>query len=224
MHHKKLVSRGVFAALLWGAMTSACAPVEGDEAATAGAAAVAAPMCMGYAATIVGTAGNDVIFGTPGVDVIVGLGGNDTIYGAGGDDILCGGTGDDFLDGQGGNDRVNGGAGSDVLADQGGGVDTADYSDSPAAVTVRVNNFGGSTADGWGGTDSMDNMENAVGSAFADALHGDDNANQLVGGSGADALQGNGGNDTLVGGAGNDVGAGGAGIDACMTEVTFSCP
>lgn len=220
---KKSVSLGSLIALCI-SIVGACAPVEGDEVESAGAAAVAAPMCMGYAATIVGTAGNDVINGTPGVDVIVGLGGNDRIYGAGANDIICGGAGDDFIDGQGGDDRVNGGPGSDTLADQGGGVDTADYSDSPAATIIRINNFGGTTSDGWGGTDSMDNMENAVGSPFADQMHGDDGPNKMVGGDGADALQGNGGADTLTGGAGVDTAVGGAGVDVCTAEVLFSCP
>ena len=45
--------------------------------------------CHGFAATIVGTSGNDLLIGTPGDDVIVGLGGNDNIKGWGGKDRIC---------------------------------------------------------------------------------------------------------------------------------------
>lgn len=80
--------------------------------------------CLGHAATIAGTPGNDALVGTPGADVIVGLGGRDAIDGRGGDDRICGGDGDDAITsgegndrvaGEGGNDRITGAAGDDVL-------------------------------------------------------------------------------------------------------------
>ncbi len=67
--------------------------------------------CGGRQATIVGTAGDDVIVGTPGPDVIVGLGGRDTIRGLAGDDVICG---------DGGRDRISGGPGDDVVIGGGG--------------------------------------------------------------------------------------------------------
>ncbi|MBI2485509.1 MAG: hypothetical protein HYW01_00825, partial [Deltaproteobacteria bacterium] len=68
------------------------------------------------AATIVGTAGDNVIDGTAGRDRIHGLGGNDTIRGLGDDDIICGGTGNDpNLSGGGGVDVLIGGDGTDTL-------------------------------------------------------------------------------------------------------------
>lgn len=73
------------------------------------------PTCLGLPATIVGTAGADILTGTPGADVIVGLGGDDVIRGLGGNDRICGGGGDDVLYGGVGNDRVRGGAGDDSL-------------------------------------------------------------------------------------------------------------
>ncbi len=75
-------------------------------------------------ATIVGTPGDDVIYGTNGTDVIVGgrgadqvhgLGGDDFICGEGGRDILTGGSGDDELLGGGGGDAIFGGSGDDFL-------------------------------------------------------------------------------------------------------------
>ena len=73
------------------------------------------PTCDGHQATIVGTAGPELLLGTPGSDVIVGRGGADTIRAAGGDDHVCGGPGDDRLSGGRGRDRLFGGAGADIL-------------------------------------------------------------------------------------------------------------
>jgi Ca2+-binding RTX toxin-like protein len=81
--------------------------------------------CRGLTATIVGTAGNDVLTGTPGRDVILGLEGNDALTGLGGNDVICGATGNDTLKGgkgkdtllgQKGNDKLKGGAGNDKLS------------------------------------------------------------------------------------------------------------
>lgn len=60
---------------------------------------------------------------------------------------------------------------------------------------------------------SLDNIENLIGSDFTDNLWGDDNANRLEGGRGHDGLTGRGGNDILIGGSGNDTIVGGAGTD-----------
>lgn len=199
--------------------------------------------CLGRVATIVGTQNPDTLVGGPGADVIAGLGGDDTIFGAGGNDVICGNEGDDLLDGLEGNDLLNGGPGDDVLVEQAqnGGSDTAFYSDSPAGAFIRINNFGGQTSDGWGWTDTMDNVENAVGSAFGDTIIGDDTPNVITAGGGNDACNGNGGADTIQGGAGNDVLEGGAGDDTinghadvdtafggpgndtCTAENFFSC-
>jgi len=80
---------------------------------------------------IVGTAGDDIIFGDdsrggiPGTghDWIMGDGGNDTINGEAGNDIIIGGNGNDEIDGGPGNDVIDGRFGVDTLAG-GGGNDT----------------------------------------------------------------------------------------------------
>jgi Ca2+-binding RTX toxin-like protein len=96
----------------------------GQRLVTVGALAVSAdcsvtvvprPSCFGRPATVIGTAGNDVLRGTPGDDVIAGLEGNDVINGLGGNDLICGGDGNDVLTSGAGNDRLDGGAGNDVL-------------------------------------------------------------------------------------------------------------
>ena len=123
------------------------------------APALAAPMCFGKAATIVGTSGHDegnnAIIGTPDPDVIVGLGGRDSIEGRGGADRICGNRGDDALFGNGGDDRLSGDFASDYLA---GGLGSDVH-------------FGG------GGSDQMDMSSTTgadAGADFGDAGAGDD--------------------------------------------------
>ncbi len=65
--------------------------------------------------TVVGDAGNNLLYGTDANDIICGLGGNDIIYGLGGDDALYGGSGDDYLSGGDGLDGGYGGAGNDFI-------------------------------------------------------------------------------------------------------------
>jgi len=97
-----------------------------------GRGAAAVPRCAGRRATIVGTAGRDVLRGTRRADVIVALGGNDVVRSARGNDVVCGGPGndrvtggpgDDRLAGESGRDRLLGNAGNDRLTG-GGGRDT----------------------------------------------------------------------------------------------------
>ena len=47
--------------------------------------------CLGRAATIVGSNGDDVLKGTKGDDVIAGLDGTESINGSAGNDTICGG-------------------------------------------------------------------------------------------------------------------------------------
>jgi hypothetical protein len=76
---------------------------------------VVVPPCRGLSPTRVGTAGNDVINGTPERDIIAAVGGNDTINGNDGNDVICGGDGADTIDGGNGADVVDGGAGPDSI-------------------------------------------------------------------------------------------------------------
>lgn len=88
-------------------------PAQGGGGGAGGAAGP--PKCAGRRATIVGTAGRDVLRGTRRADVIVALGGNDVVLGAGGNDLVCGGPGNDRLLGGLGADRLLGGPGKDQL-------------------------------------------------------------------------------------------------------------
>ena len=78
------------------------------------------PSCAGRTATILGTAGDDVITGTDRRDVIVSFGGDDTVFALGGNDIVCSKAGDDVVRGGSGGDRLIGGTGHDKLAGKSG--------------------------------------------------------------------------------------------------------
>lgn len=105
------------------------------------------------AGAIVGTAGNDIpLVGTPGNDVIFGLGGHDEIRGLGGNDVLCGGEGRDWLQGGDGNDGLVGGADVDKL--EGGNNDDAMY--GGAGIDRLDGGAGNDTMFGGPGTDRLD--------------------------------------------------------------------
>ena len=138
--------------------------------------------CAGRVATIIGTAGPDLLVGTPGDDVIAGRGGGDVILGVAGDDLICGGDGDDIVWGGDGDDTVYGGDGDDLLSG-GGGADT-----------LR----GGAGADRLGGGEAGDAL---YGDEGGDILSGQGGDDYLEAGPGADWLRGGTGRDTLSGSA-----------------------
>ncbi len=132
------------------------------------------------------------VTGTGFADTLVGDTGNNILEGAGGIDTLIGEHGDDFL---------LGGAGGDLL-DGGSGVDGAVYVFATSAVTVDLQTGIGLAGEAAG--DVLLGVENLIGSNFNDTLLGDGGANQLIGGSGDDTLVGRGGNDFIIGEGGND--------------------
>ena len=160
----------------------------------------AVPLCFGKPATIVGTAGPDVLRSADDVsDVIWGAGGNDSI--SGGDfygvqthpDLLCGGPGDDHVYGSPGNDKLSGGYGADFVRGQRG--------------SDRLH--------GNDGNDRLSEESIADSDAGDDVLKGGAGNDQLSSGWGKDQLFGEGGDDQVIdaecdgptvvnGGAGND--------------------
>lgn len=126
-----------------------------------------------------------------GVENLTGSKFADVLGGDGGDNILMGGEGNDTLMGDAGKDKLQGGT----------GVNTASYVASTASVTLDLAS-GGTVGDAEG--DSYTDIQNVIGSDFADTLTGDSNANQIDGGAGNDTLTGGAGNDTLLGGDGDD--------------------
>lgn len=137
-------------------------PVSANNKATATTRVLAAPTCQGVAATIVGTAGNDVLVGTPGPDVIVALGGNDRIVSRAGRDLICAGAGNDYIGAGSAADRVFAGSGRDRLLGRGG----------PDLLK------------GSGGNDVL------KGGPGSDRLRGGRGFDRCVGGAGADSIRG----------------------------------
>ncbi|MBK8387429.1 MAG: hypothetical protein IPL11_18310 [Candidatus Accumulibacter sp.] len=79
---------------------------------------------------------------------------------------------------------------------------------------VIINPLTGTVSDGFGGTDTLANIENVRGSRdFNDSITGSTANNKLEGLWGNDSLDTGGGNDTLDGGAGVDTMNGGDGSD-----------
>ncbi|MCP3975916.1 MAG: calcium-binding protein [bacterium] len=173
--------------------------------------------CFGRAATILGTAGDDVISGTAGHDVIVTFGGNDEVRSNGGKDRICLGPGDDFADAGRGVDRVDGGWGDDEILGNDGN-DRLWGGDGKDAVS------GNADDDSIYGDNGADTL---AGGSGADDVRGMAGADSVVGKGGADNLSGGKGTDSVNGGAGNDSLAGGGGIDACDggdgTDTATSC-
>jgi Ca2+-binding RTX toxin-like protein len=145
-----------------------------------------------------------------------GFGGTDTLLGI---ENARGSAFNDTLIGDANNNVLAGGAGNNTL-DGAGGVNTADYS---AAVSgVAVNLAAGTAANGYGGTDTLLNIANVIGSAFNDTLTGGAGTETLTGGAGSDTLIGGAGNNLLRGGSGNNVLIGGSGITtADYSDQTF---
>jgi Ca2+-binding RTX toxin-like protein len=153
--------------------------------------------------SVSGGRGNDNLVGNAKANVLRGVDGNDTINGAGGNDVLEQPTGNFFL-----ND-------SDVLIG-GPGVDTADYHDSTANLTLSLDGKANDQAVGDPslGVDNIHaDVENVIGGTKNDRITGSAAANRLTGGAGNDMLIGLDGKDVLIPGAGDDAARGGPGLD-----------
>lgn len=143
---------------------------------------------------IIGTSGNDVLFGSQIGDEIRGLGGNDRLNGAGGADTLIGGAGDDRYD----IDDLG-----DLIFEQAGEGHDIVYTEVDLTLSANVENARAT------GSSDID----LTGNEGINWLTGNSGANHLTGEGGNDRLQGRDGADTLDGGAGNDILEGGTGAD-----------
>jgi Ca2+-binding RTX toxin-like protein len=166
----------------------------------------------------------------PGGDVegVLGTGFNDSISGNALNNILAGGLGNDTLRGGAGNDLLIYGAGIDLL-DGGADRDTASFAGFQLAIDLDLTRAGievfhrGAATLGTGAPVNMATLvavENAIGTAQADALRGDDLGNMILGNGGADLIAGRGGNDSLFGGDLSDTLQGGDGDDSLIGGVT----
>jgi Ca2+-binding RTX toxin-like protein len=151
--------------------------------------------------------GSGLLTGTLRFDGSAEVDGELTVLGGAGADTLIGGAFFDNLNGGGGDDVLEAGASNDTVYG-GSGSDTASFAHASGGVTVDLAVTAAfQTIGGGQGSDFLNSIENAVGSAFDDTLRGDGVANVLSGGAGNDLLRGDLGNDALDGGAGDDTAA-----------------
>ena len=146
-----------------------------------------------------GSAGGATNIGIDTFTLLSGVGGINgvtQIAGSAFNDTLIGSDGSWF-------EQFRGLAGNDTI-DGGGGIeDQVDYRNSPGAVVVNLTT--GTASDGFGGTDTLSNIERARGSEFNDTITGSAVDNNLFGRDGDDTLIGAaGGFDIYSGGRGND--------------------
>ncbi|MCC7283039.1 MAG: hypothetical protein IT556_11695, partial [Acetobacteraceae bacterium] len=163
------------------------------------------------------------VSGSPYHDAIHGNGAGNYLYGQAGDDFLYGEGGDDVLEGGGGGDVLEGGDGNDIIWGSyyydAGALDAASYAGASAGVTVSLL-IAGPQNTGGAGTDTIFEIDNLIGSAFADFMWGDGDANTIEGGDGDDELQGEGGDDLLRGGIGSDFLDGDSGSDTILYDLS----
>jgi len=129
--------------------------------------------------------GNDTLIGVENIrgsdfkDILTGDTQNNILWGGMEDDDISGGDGDDVIDGGADNtegDKINGGNGND----------TVDYTSATLGVNIDLSNIVLQNTGG-GGSDTITNIENIVGSKYDDNLQGDGMvANALSGGLGND--------------------------------------
>ncbi|WP_345326667.1 beta strand repeat-containing protein, partial [Novipirellula rosea] len=105
----------------------------------------------------------------------------------------------DVIDGLGGNDKLTGKEGNDILIG-GAGNDTVDYSIDGGPNGVTVNLSTGIATDTYDDTDSLDGIENVIGTTSADTITGDaaENVITLPGTSLGDVVDGGAGIDRVV--------------------------
>ncbi|MGD9510257.1 MAG: right-handed parallel beta-helix repeat-containing protein, partial [Geminicoccaceae bacterium] len=127
------------------------------------------------------SAHNDVLTGGNGANAIDGRAGADYIRGLGGKDTLHGGEDGDLLDGGAGNDRLYGDAGIDLVSYAG-------------STKVALDLATGKAVRG-GESDTLHDVEGAIGSSRNDLLKGDGADNWFQGGLGKDTFTGKGGRD-----------------------------
>ncbi len=156
--------------------------------------------------------GNDLLFGGEG---------RDSIRGEGGDDILVAGEGMDRLYGDNGNDVIYAGTDFGDYIIGGAGIDTLSYANSATGISVQIPGDIKSYSYAYkyneveektygyadhkdGEADRIEEIENIVGSDYADAISGNSVANVIHSRAGSDVINAGGGDDTVFGGDDDD--------------------
>ncbi len=184
-------------------------------------------LIIGDFENIIGTAGNDRLMGNALPNRLDGRDGHDRLLGLAGNDTLIGGQGDDLLQGGDDDDRYvfsttsDGDLGADTLfEDVDGGRDLLDFSGLPAGLegidlaSTAQQSLAGNRLSltllaapiGMEETPLVGELEELVGTPFADIVYGNPLDNRFELGGGDDAVDGGGGSDVYVF-AGRNLGA-----------------
>lgn len=129
------------------------------------------PASLGGSVGVSGLAGNSDgqhQYGTSGADILKSNGGASYLYGNGGDDLFLVSSGSNFIDG-------------------GPGVDTLSYANAKTGVQVNLASTSAYQTTG-AAQDRISNIENIIGTPFADVIQGDAHNNTLTGGAGSDTF------------------------------------
>ena len=100
--------------------------------------------------------------------------------------------------------RLHGEAGNDYIDGAKSTANVADYTDSPGAVVVHLqdyvsgSNAFGDASDGWGGTDTLVNVRAVYGSLYNDTIIGSDQNDLIQGGYGNNSIDAGAGLDTAI--------------------------
>ena len=138
------------------------------------------------------------------------VGGADTAYGFGGDDEFHIDDAPAYIDGGDGIDTIGNLTQMRLVDTDADGIAEQEFSEEGYTIHLA----GGFMIDPWGGSGSLADIENVVGSPGDDLIVGDGEDNVISGGDGDDVIRAEAGNDTLDGGAGDDLLRGSAGVDS----------
>lgn len=186
--------------LLIAGMAGADTLVAGGFPASAGVVAIGG----GGADSITGGEGGDILVDGPGSggDTLSVLGGDDALTHNGGADELLGGDGNDLFlsDAVCHGERIVGGPGRDNAS--WARFDEGVHANLEAGVAGRPG-AGATPACTGGSLDSLAEIEDLEGSAFADFFYGDSGPNQLLGHPGADTYSAGAGDDSILANSGD---------------------
>jgi len=113
-------------------------------------------------------------------------------------DVLTGDGSNNVINGGGGDDLINGGGGWDAV-DGGGGSNTISFAGYASGMTINLTQGHGNDLNSVNIV-NFNNIQNVIGSAFADTITGNAAANVLTGGAGGDTfvVTAGGGADTIT--------------------------
>jgi Ca2+-binding RTX toxin-like protein len=133
-----------------------------------------------------------------GTDTLINI---QNIFSDHGNDFLVGDDNDNLFMPRGGDDTVQGGGGSDTIS----------YADDYAGDNINLQT--GTVTGQFVGHDSLESIENVIGTDYNDVIQLSDESGSADGRDGDDSITGGAGDDTLRGGAGNDTIDGGGGFN-----------